>query len=144
MYGCLTRTLDRRLSNTTVNRPASFNLDLFDITRRMLAKRMPRYHIRHFHIFFIRYTRYTNLPSYISISFQAVAAATAGALFPVTKTTSTAANLHITPSVSSRHCFPTGGWVYLRRCCCKYFDPPRSRHHSETERKHAGKCYRDR
>ena len=97
MYGCLTRTLDRRLSNTTVNRPASFNIDLFDITRRMLAKRMPRYHIRHFHIFFIRYTRYTNLPSYISISFQAVAAATAGALFPVTKTTSTAANLRITP-----------------------------------------------
>jgi hypothetical protein len=38
MYGCLTRTLDRRLSNTTVNRPASFDLDLFDINKKNVGE----------------------------------------------------------------------------------------------------------
>lgn len=34
MYGCLTRTLDPQLSNAAVNRPASFDLDLFDINKK--------------------------------------------------------------------------------------------------------------
>ncbi len=97
MYRCLTRTLDRRLSSTTVNRPPSFDLNLFDIKKKNVGEEdatlshPPLSHILHplhtLHKFAMVY-----------ISFQAVAAAAvAGALFPVTKTTSTAANLHIAP-----------------------------------------------